>query len=195
MAIYVNYLFNRLMAPTHEFRMLDDGDIEEFIDRCDEITKRNYRKLQIGAAKADLWRLLTVQNYGGVYMDMDATLVWPLDLTLGRYEEVFLTVRGDPITNYFFASVPNSPHLGALIDAVNRNIAENATNSVYELTGPIVFQTVLKDRPVENFPAQHRLPPRHADQRVLPVHRSPGWQVASGAENRQRREGLSLFPR
>ena len=148
LAVFANYWFNRMMAPTFEFRFLEDADIEEFIESCDAETKTNYRKLQIGAGKADFWRLLTVQKFGGAYIDIDGTFDWPLGLTLEDRREVFIAYNDGRLTNYFFASVPESPHLAALIERVNRNIAENVEKSIYSMTGPDVFHAILKDRPV-----------------------------------------------
>lgn len=156
LAVYANYLFNRLMAPTHEFRMLDDEDAAEFVQTsCSDLTWQNYRRLQIGAARADFWRLLTLYQHGGVYMDVDATLMWPLSPTLGTKSEAFMILDSGELTNFFLAAAPGNVRIESLIDAVNRNISENTIKSVYALTGPSVFDAVLAgqavgsvDRPV-----------------------------------------------
>jgi len=147
--IYANYLFNRIMAPTFEFRLLDDDGADAFIATCDERTQANYRRLQIGAAKADFWRVLTVYHYGGAYMDMDAGLVWPLGFTLGGRRELYITDQGDRLTNYFFASAPNSPQIAEMISIINRNIEENVLKSVWDITGPSVFNTALRGKDVQ----------------------------------------------
>jgi mannosyltransferase OCH1-like enzyme len=151
--IYANYLFNRLLAPTHEFRMLVDSDIEDFIraNYSCEILKA-YLRLQIGAAKADFWRLLALKKMGGVYIDIDANLVWPLELIIGPDdEEIFLNERGGLLTNYFFASSIENRHISDLVAQVGANIATNELKSVFNLTGPEVFRHVLNDRPVKRL--------------------------------------------
>lgn len=151
LAVYANYLFNRLMAPTHEFRMLEDADIEQFVrSACLPDTQENYARLQIGAAKADFWRLLTLYHHGGAYIDIDATLIWPLEWTIrGGDQHIFIEYKPGQITNYFIAAAPGDVYLGRLIDQVNRNITENVLVSVHAITGPEVFQSVLKDQPVK----------------------------------------------
>ena len=151
LAVYANYLFNRLMAPTHEFRMLEDADIEEFVRQaCPPDICNNYEKLQKGAAKADFWRLLTLYHNGGVYIDIDATLIWPLDSIIKADDRhVFIEYQPGQVTNYFIAAAPNDPYLGRLIDAVNRNISDNILVSVHAITGPEVLQSVLKDQPIK----------------------------------------------
>ncbi|MBL8579964.1 MAG: mannosyltransferase [Mesorhizobium sp.] len=146
--IYANYLFNRIMAPTFEFRLLDDDGIAAFIATCDGRTQANYARLQIGAARADFWRLLTVNYHGGVYMDMDAGLVWPLGFTLGDRRELYITDQGDRVTNYFFASASSSPLIEDMVLIVNQNIEEGVLTSVWDITGPAVLGTVLRGRDV-----------------------------------------------
>ena len=127
------------MAPSFEFRLADDVEAADFIRTTfSGETWEHYRSLQIGAAKADFWRLLTIYRHGGVYMDMDATLIWPLAFILGSDKEVFLR-HGKNFTNYFFAASPENEHVAMLIEAVNRNIAEGTIRSVFDLTGPTVL--------------------------------------------------------
>lgn len=65
LSIYVNYLFNRLVAPTHEVRLCDDAECEEFIRSHHPELVETYLSLQIGAARADLWRVLVLLTHGG----------------------------------------------------------------------------------------------------------------------------------
>ncbi len=108
-----------------------------------------YSQIQIGAAQADFWRVLVLQKYGGVYMDIDAHLVWPLEKILNpEQEELFLQIKTGEISNYFIASKPNNPNLAALIEQVCVNIETNASPNVYDLTGPGVFNKVLAGKGV-----------------------------------------------
>jgi mannosyltransferase OCH1-like enzyme len=103
-----------------------------------------YQRLQIGAAQADLWRLLVLQRYGGVYMDIDAHLVWPLHWTIPtKATELYLRIKTGEISNYFIASALNNPRLQRVIDRVIKNIQNHSSDNVYNLTGPGVFNEVL----------------------------------------------------
>lgn len=143
--VYLNYLFNRLMAPSFEYRFMITEARADFIrgNYPGEIFD-NYSKLQIGAAQADFWRLLVLQKYGGVYLDIDAHVVWPLGWIIKPvFEELYITTKGGEISNYFIASKPDNPHLAGMIEVVLSNIKERRLDNIYELTGPGVFNKML----------------------------------------------------
>lgn len=149
--VYINYLFNRLMSPTYAYRFMGTEDIVEFIEsNYSKKIFESYSKLQIGAAQADFWRVLVLQKYGGVYLDVDAHLMWPLERTIDRrYEALYLINKKGRITNYFIASKQDSDHLYGIIKAIMTNIEENVLTSVYRLTGPGVFSQVLNEKEVK----------------------------------------------
>src|SRR5262245_49824232 len=79
LAVYLNYLFNRCLSPTYAYRFMDPRKRAEFIKKhCSADVLEAYSKLLIGAAQADLWRILVLRQFGGVYLDIDAHPVWPL---------------------------------------------------------------------------------------------------------------------
>jgi mannosyltransferase OCH1-like enzyme len=148
--VYLNYLFNRLMSPTFEYRFMGTADRATFISQSypPEIFEA-YSRLQIGAAQADFWRLLVLQKQGGVYMDIDAHLVWPMGWIIKpSYSEVYIETREMRISNYFIASRPDNPNLEAVIKVVLSNINENTSKNIFDLTGPGVFERVLKSKGV-----------------------------------------------
>lgn len=147
LAIYINYLFNRLMSPTYEYRFMITEDRATFIkSNYPPNIYENYSKIQIGAAQADFWRLLVLQKNGGVYLDIDAQIVWPLHLTVkSEYEELYLLRKRGGFTNYFIASKKDNINLEKMISIVLTNIEENTIKNVYELTGPGVLNKVLEN--------------------------------------------------
>lgn len=109
----------------------------------------SYSKLQIGAAQADLWRLLILQKYGGVYLDIDAHLVWPLNCIINpEYTELYLKIKNGEISNYFIASKKDNAHLEKMINIILHNIKENSIKNVYDLTGPGILNQVLDNTKV-----------------------------------------------
>ena len=154
--VYLNHLFNRLMAPTFEHRFMVTADRERFVrENYPGRIFDAYSRIQIGAAQADFWRVLVLQKYGGVYMDIDAHLVWPLEKILTpEQEELFLQIKTGEISNYFIASKPNNPNLAAIIEQIVENIENESSENVYDLTGPGVFNKVLGDR---NVPKRYYL--------------------------------------
>ena len=133
------------MSPTHAYRFMSDEDAAEFIqEHYPREVFQAYSKLQIGAARADFWRVLVLQKFGGVYLDMDAHLVWPIEkIVKAGQRELYLKIKTGEISNYFMASKPNNPNLTKLIDRIRTNIETSSSTDVYSLTGPGVFNDVF----------------------------------------------------
>jgi len=145
LSIYVNYLFNRLIAPTHEFQFCNDGECEAFVrDYYPELIE-TYLSLQIGAARADLWRILVLRTCGGIYLDMDAALSWPPEYLLDADQsELFIRAKDGKLTNYFLAAEPGHPTLAEVTAKIVDNIKANTLTSVYHMTGPTVIDLVAR---------------------------------------------------
>ncbi len=152
--VYINYLFNRYMSPTYEHRFVSTEGRAEFIkaNYSKEIFDA-YSKIQIGAAQADFWRVLVLNKIGGVYLDIDATVVCPLDKLIKKDDDtVFLNLKGDRICNSFIAAAPNNPHLEKVINQIKKNIDENTEKGVFGLTGPGVFRKLFNVKDFSTFP-------------------------------------------
>lgn len=136
--VYLNYLFNRLMSLSYDYRFMTDAECLEFI----RVTYPGpildaYQNLRIGAARADFWRMLVLMEHGGVYMDIDANLMWPLDgLISDDNRELFVFDRSHRVTNFFVASERNNPLLARIVDSILSNIDREAEADVFNLTGP-----------------------------------------------------------
>ena len=148
--VYLNYLFNRLMAPSFEYRFMITQARAEFIQQnYPQHISEAYGRLQIGASQADFWRLLVLNKLGGVYMDIDAHLVWPLGWTLKKHEALYLRIKSGEISNYFIASAAGNTQIEKMIGLIECNIEEAKIENVYDLTGPGIFNQILKN---ERFP-------------------------------------------
>ena len=145
LAVYINYLFNRLLSYNYDYRFMSTEDRAEFIkSNFSSDIFDNYSKIQIGAAQADLWRLLILYEFGGVYMDIDAHLVWPLSSIIkDEQEELYIVIKRGLISNYFIASKSNNSNLEKIFTLIIKNIEENIIKEVYALTGPDVFNEIL----------------------------------------------------
>jgi mannosyltransferase OCH1-like enzyme len=137
--------WNRYLSTGYEYRFHATSERLDFIKQHfpGRITEF-YDRLTIGAAQADLWRLLVLYKHGGIYMDIDAHLVWPLNRIISSgTPEIFLRYKDGAATNYFIASRPDNPIIKALIDEVLHRIENSQSSNIYEITGPAVFQAVL----------------------------------------------------
>jgi mannosyltransferase OCH1-like enzyme len=151
LSVYVNYLFNRFLTPTFEHRLVSDGDCEKFIrENCSSDIYDCYSRLQIGAAKADLWRVLVLLDEGGIYLDIDAAFSWwPESFLAPNQSELFLRDRDGRLTNYFLAASPGNKVLASIRDRIADNIRSNSLGSVFDMTGPTVVDTVAGCASVE----------------------------------------------
>jgi mannosyltransferase OCH1-like enzyme len=106
-------------------------------------------RIQIGAGQADFWRVLVLQKHGGVYLDIDAHTVTSLDnIIRPEDDEIFILMKDGKFTNYFIASVPDNPDIKKIIGQIIINIDNEATNSIFSMTGPEVFNNVLDAKKV-----------------------------------------------
>ncbi len=148
--VYLNYLFNRLMSLDYEYRYVSTEDRLTFLkENASEELYNAFEKLTDGASQADVWRLFVLNHIGGVYMDIDAHLVWPLSkIKKPQDSEVFLRNKKQ-ITNYFIASSKNNPILEKSLNIIIDNISqERIEGGVYNLTGPTVLGLAIGDEKV-----------------------------------------------
>ena len=151
--VYLNYLFNRFISPTYEHRYVSTEERAEFIkaNYSKEIFDA-YSKIQIGAAQADFWRVLVLQKMGGVYLDIDGTLVTSLDNLIKKDDTIVFLKTKSGICNSFIAAEPNTPELEKVINQIKKNIDENILNNVFEMTGPGVFRKLFDVNKFSTFP-------------------------------------------
>lgn len=143
--VYCNYLFNRIISPDWEYRYMGHEQREEFIknNASNEIYE-SFMKLTDGAAQADLWRIFTLNYYGGVYMDFDAYAIIPLSYIIEKDDKEVFLLNKEHFTNYFIASVKNNKILEKTINLIVQNIKEKKIEGgVYNLTGPTVLNDAI----------------------------------------------------
>lgn len=115
--VYCNYLFNRLMSLSYDYRYVSTEEREAYIKtHADERTYNAYRQLTDGAAQADFWRIFVLHQEGGVYLDIDANLIWPLSDTISEDDRELIIRRHGQYTNFFLASEKGHPLFKATLD-------------------------------------------------------------------------------
>jgi mannosyltransferase OCH1-like enzyme len=145
--VYLNYLFNRLMSLSYEYRYVStEGRLEYLKENAPQDVFDCYCLIKDGAAQADLWRLFVLYKEGGIYLDIDANFVWPLSSILKNDDEaVYIKIKNNThYTNYFLATAPNNPDYAEAIELVVKNIQTRRTDKgVYGMTGPGVLNDIL----------------------------------------------------
>lgn len=155
--IYMNYLFNRLMSLDYDCRYVSTEKRELYMKEHAPLdVYRAYLKLNDGAAQADLWRMVNLYNNGGIYMDIDATLVWPISMILKeKYDALYIKYKKNDaeFTNFFLATIAKNTHYKSVIDKIVLNINGYKglkKKGVYNTTGPTVLNEILDNQEV-NF--------------------------------------------
>jgi len=151
------WCWNRLLSRGYRYCFHSTAERVAFVERnFPGRPKELYSRLTIGAAQADVWRLMVLYKHGGVYMDIDSHFVWPLDRFIeAGTSEIFLRYKSKDATNYFIASAPANPNIKALLDEVLYRIENSQSNNVYDITGPSVFQDILANKSHTWRLAQH----------------------------------------
>lgn len=152
--IYLNYLFNRLMSINYDYKFFSHEKRFAFIrDNFPGDICAAYKKLMVGAAQADIWRLAVLYHCGGIYLDIDAQLVRPLATIIKKDDsEVYLYIRDKTISNYFLASQKANHRLKKAMDMAVKNIAEDKFG-IWDMTGPGVLVKIIGDEKIrkENY--------------------------------------------
>lgn len=171
--------------PEWEFRLYDDHDIENYIQKHYPYLLNIYKSINpsYGAAKADFFRYLVMYNEGGIYLDIKSGSTKPFDSIIEKTDKHILShwprslpkeMQGrhlgisNPMGEYqqwHIISVKGHPFLKAVINNVCYNI--NHYNpiihnvggwGVINLTGPIAYSEPIY-RLISQYP--HRLVDDH----------------------------------
>lgn len=154
----LNHRRNRSLAREFDYRYVSTEEREEYLRTfAPSEVLTAYLRLTDGAAQADLWRCFVLYREGGVYMDIDASLVAPpLPEVQGR-DQLFIRNYGE-FTNFFMATKPQNPIFKEFLDEIVKNIQEHTAENnkgVYGTTGPGALKVVLERHPeVEYSPHQ-----------------------------------------
>lgn len=131
----------------YTYHLFDDFDMDKFVkNNFDEEIYNCYTMLNIGAAKADLWRYLILYKNGGVYLDVDSIIHGKLDNIL--YDDCAVISREKNPNKYVqwcLMFPAKHPILKLCIDKCIQNIKNNTTNDILYLTGPEVYSSAVNE--------------------------------------------------
>lgn len=131
------------LNPEYEYRLFTDEDMDNFVNEHfpGEISDC-YNRLNIIVAKVDLWRYLVLYHHGGVYLDMDSSIIGRLSELIQETDEAIISEEGNPYTYLQWAMVFSKGHpiLKCVIDIVVDNIKTNRfPNDIHRMTGPTAY--------------------------------------------------------
>ena len=149
--------------PEYEIIFFTDDDVDRIICEIFPDMAPYLSGLQVGAARIDVWRMLMIERYGGVYIDMDLSSVG--HLPIGSRDSVVTgvgcwghlpTQRNGVLEHWSLAFTPHHQLIKTTLEYIRDNlrhpnnthmIGENATKAmgsfVMRLTGPVPYQRAL----------------------------------------------------
>ncbi len=130
----------------------DDDDVHAYIAARWPQALEAYDSLVPGAFKADLWRLLVVYEFGGVYADLGFMFTEPIAEALVHFDtdELVLVIdvphgRQEAIYQAFLAAYARHPVILAMIDAVLDNVVmQDYGQDMLDITGPMAIAKVFR---------------------------------------------------
>ncbi|EOD35070.1 hypothetical protein EMIHUDRAFT_227827 [Emiliania huxleyi CCMP1516] len=107
----------RRLNPEYHWRYVNDTEQRAQVHRLgSRMLVQAYDSALTGAARCDLWRALIIYKHGGVYADVDTTLLTPLSKLIRDDDEGLSGIgqRGD-LHQWFLACAPGHPLLAHLL--------------------------------------------------------------------------------
>ncbi|WP_442589792.1 glycosyltransferase family 32 protein [Pedobacter sp. AW31-3R] len=139
----------RKRNPEYAYEFYDDERIEQFIaDEYNEEILQLYRKINIGAAKADFFRYLILFKKGGIYLDIDSSISGKLKDFIQPNDSAIISSEKNPGVFVQWALIfeANHPFLNRTIELVCENIRKNTyPHDVHQMTGPSVYTKAIQE--------------------------------------------------
>jgi len=133
----------------YSYQFFTDGDIEDFLAKeyGGDVTGA-YKRLQIGAAKADFFRYALLYKKGGVYLDIDSSIKKPLREFLTEDDAAVISFEKNNRLYVQWALIYSAGHpfLERTLELVLENIAANKhPHDVHQMTGPTVYTKAINE--------------------------------------------------
>ncbi|MFV0365726.1 MAG: glycosyltransferase family 32 protein [Mangrovibacterium sp.] len=139
----------RKKNPAYTYEFFDDVRMDTFIlEECGPKVFELYKCINIGAAKADFFRYAVLYKKGGVYLDVDSRILFPIDSFVSpqaaaviapeTQEELFFIQYG-----LFFEA--GHPFLRKTLEMIIDNLLNNRyPNDTHKMTGPTVYSQAIR---------------------------------------------------
>jgi mannosyltransferase OCH1-like enzyme len=151
----------RKRNPSYQYQFYDDAGIESFLSANFEADVYNqYKKLNIGAAKADFFRYAVMLIKGGVYIDLDSAINGRLENFIRQEDVAVISKEHNPglFVQWALVYEPGHPFMQKTVDMVMDNIRQNRyPHDVHKMTGPTVYSNAIKACLAENPNIPHRI--------------------------------------
>jgi len=153
--IYQNIMEILEKNPEYDYRLITDKEgIELMKTHYSERVLNAFQQLKLGAAKGDFIRYIALYVYGGVYLDLDASINTDLKNITDIHNEFVFFVNGEKnLEQFCFLIRPEHPILLNIINEMVKRI-ENKEKNIFVATGPTLFNDVvlkmMTNKPIYN---------------------------------------------
>ena len=121
----------------------DEMGIQLIKDNFDDKVLNAFNRLNIGAAKADFIRYVALYIYGGVYLDLDASIEIELNTYIKKIDRfIFFMDANKNLNQWIFMIDPKNIFLKIIIEEMVRRI-DNSVDNIFLATGPTLFTDVI----------------------------------------------------
>ena len=130
--------------PDYDYYLVTDATGRSLISRYfNRETLAAYDKLNIGAAKGDFLRYVSIYIYGGVYIDLDSTITDSLNKSIDNNMDHYIVYDDNfNIMNTPIISKPRNPIILNVIEETVKRINEYEAN-IFLATGPTLVTDVI----------------------------------------------------
>lgn len=151
----------RRKNPEYTYEFYDDARIDTFLkNEFGPEVFAAYKKINIGAAKADFFRYAVLYKKGGIYVDIDSGINSKLDDFIKPGDEAVITREGDQSLFAQWALIysPGHPFLEKTMEIVMENIRQNKyPHDVHKMTGPFAYTAAINEALKSNPGIHHRV--------------------------------------
>ncbi len=151
----------RKKNPDYKYEFYDDERVEDFFyQEFEPHVFLSYKKLNIGAAKADMFRYAVLYKRGGIYLDIDSSINDKLNSFINPDDKAIITFEGHPgfYAQWALIYEAGHPFLKKTLDKIVENISLNKyPNDVHRMTGPSVYTEAINESLIEDTAIPYRL--------------------------------------
>ena len=139
----------RRKNPDYTYEFYDDARIEDFLTaEFEPEIVALYRRINIGAAKADFFRYAVLFKKGGIYLDIDSSIKGSLNNLIKPDDTAVISREGNPDLYVQWALIFEAGHsfLQKTIELVCANLRDNTyPHDVHQMTGPVVYTRAINE--------------------------------------------------
>jgi mannosyltransferase OCH1-like enzyme len=141
--------------PDWEYRYMSSLDREKFVlENYGEEWFNIFVSLPFNVMRANIWRYMVLNTYGGVYVDIDTICKKPISYWIKNDYDMTVTTSEDRFDKFFcqliFSSKSNNLMLNNLLNSIKEKVIDKTyykdnTDFVAKTTGYLIWDKAIKN--------------------------------------------------